>query len=79
MIIYLFMICQLVICTKKRRVADAVTYVEYIVEAIRNKELFHSIDISLHQCWLYLFWQDLSNYGGVCIFIIASYIHYIVI
>lgn len=56
---------KLVICTKKRRIADAITYVEYIVDAIRNKELFHSIDISFSQCWLYLSWHDLSNNGGI--------------
>lgn len=56
---------KLVICTKKRRVSDAITYVEYIVDAIHNKELFHSIDISFSKCWLYLSWHDLSNNGGI--------------
>ena len=56
---------KIVICTKKKRVADALTYVEYIVEAIKNKELFHSIDINLNRCWQYLAWFDVSNHGGV--------------
>lgn len=56
---------KILICTKKESVMDAVTYVEYIVKNIRNKELFHSIEITYNKCWEYLLWQDLANHGGV--------------
>lgn len=56
---------KIVICTKKKTIEDAIGYVQYIVDTIRNKELFHSIDISFNQCWEYLLWMDLANYGGV--------------
>lgn len=56
---------KLIICTKKRTVSDAITYTNYIVEAIRSKELFHSIDLGFRQCWLYLSWLDPSNHGGI--------------
>ncbi|KAB7504214.1 DNA polymerase epsilon catalytic subunit A [Armadillidium nasatum] len=56
---------KIVICTKKRKIEDAMAYVQFIVESIRNKELFHSIDISFSQCWEYLLWLDMANNGGV--------------
>ncbi|XP_069943556.1 DNA polymerase epsilon catalytic subunit A [Cherax quadricarinatus] len=56
---------KIVLCTKKRRVDDAIAYVQYIVNSIRGKELFHSIDISFSQCWEYLMWLDPANHGGI--------------
>ncbi|XP_018009711.1 DNA polymerase epsilon catalytic subunit A isoform X2 [Hyalella azteca] len=56
---------KIIICTKKRRIVDAISYVEYVVDAIRNKEMFHSVDISFSQCWEYLCWLDPSNNGGI--------------
>lgn len=56
---------KIVLCTKKRRIEDAIAYIQYIVNNIRSKELFHSIDISFSQCWEYLMWLDLANYGGI--------------
>lgn len=56
---------KIVLCTKKRRVDDAIAYVQYIVNSIRGKELFHSIDISFNQCWEYLMWLDPANHGGI--------------
>lgn len=40
-------------------------YVEFVVQSIRNKELFHGIDIRYKQCWAYLLWLDEANYAGV--------------
>ncbi|XP_033227375.1 DNA polymerase epsilon catalytic subunit A isoform X2 [Belonocnema kinseyi] len=56
---------KIILCTKKRAVADALAYIEYIDHSIRRKELFHSIDIRFEQCWEYLVWLDLTNHGGV--------------
>ncbi|KAK7073292.1 hypothetical protein SK128_028068 [Halocaridina rubra] len=56
---------KIVLCTKKRRVEDAIAYVQYVVNSIRGKEWFHSIDISFNQCWEYLFWLDPANHGGI--------------
>ncbi|KAG1689536.1 DNA polymerase epsilon catalytic subunit A [Nymphon striatum] len=56
---------KIIIYTKKRRVIDAVTYLEYVVTSIMNKELFHSLDMSYVQCWEFLMWLDPSNYGGI--------------
>lgn len=56
---------KIIICTKKKSVTDAISYVEYVVQNIRNTELFHSIEISYNQCWEYLMWLDLANHGGV--------------
>lgn len=56
---------KIVLCTKKRRSEDAIAYVQYIVNNIRGKELFHSIDISFKQCWEFLMWLDPANHGGI--------------
>jgi len=56
---------KIIICTKKSRVSDAVGYVEYVTHSIKNKELFHSIDIKMHQCWEHLIWLDSANYGAI--------------
>jgi len=49
---------KIIICTKKNRVADALGYIEYITQSMKNKELFHSIDIKVNQYWEYLMWLD---------------------
>ncbi|XP_012276956.1 DNA polymerase epsilon catalytic subunit A [Orussus abietinus] len=56
---------KIILCTKKRIAADALGYVEFVVSTIRNKELFHSIEITCEQCWEYLIWLDLPNHAGV--------------
>ena len=56
---------KIILCTRKKKTEDAITYVQYIVNSIRGKELFHSIDISFNQCWEYIMWLDPSNHGGV--------------
>lgn len=50
---------KIVICTKKKSLEDAIFYVRYVVQNITNKELFHSLQISLGSCWEYLMWLDL--------------------
>lgn len=52
---------KIVICTKKKTLEDAIFYVRYVVQNITNKELFHSLQISLGPCWEYLMWLDLVN------------------
>ena len=49
---------RLIVCTKKRRLLDALSYVEYITNSIRSRPLFHLIDISYDQCWEFLMWLD---------------------
>ncbi|XP_063171878.1 DNA polymerase epsilon catalytic subunit A [Candoia aspera] len=56
---------RIVLCTKKRRIEDALAYVEYITNSIHSKELFHSLAISFSCCWEFLLWMDPTNYGGV--------------
>ncbi|KAL4229089.1 hypothetical protein ACF0H5_012128 [Mactra antiquata] len=56
---------RVVLCTKKRRLMDALAYVEYITNSIKAKELFHLIEMSYEQCWEYLMWLDPANYGGI--------------
>ncbi|KAM8886760.1 DNA polymerase epsilon catalytic subunit A [Spinachia spinachia] len=56
---------RIMLCTKKRRIDDAIGYVEYITNSIHSREIFHSLSISFSRCWEFLLWMDPSNYGGV--------------
>ncbi|XP_073973254.1 DNA polymerase epsilon catalytic subunit 1 isoform X2 [Rhodnius prolixus] len=56
---------KIIVCTKKRNIEDAIGYIEFVVASIKNKELFHSIQMSYSQCWKYLMWLDPANHGGV--------------
>ncbi|KAK9679178.1 protein of unknown function (DUF1744) [Popillia japonica] len=56
---------KIIVSTKKKTVSDAVANIEFVVNAIRNKELFHSLEISYRQCWEQLIWLDPANYAGI--------------
>jgi len=50
---------KLIICTKKNRVSDAMSYVKYVTASIKSRELFHGIDVRVKQGWEMLMWLDL--------------------
>uniref|UniRef100_A0AAY5EBJ6 DNA polymerase epsilon catalytic subunit n=1 Tax=Electrophorus electricus TaxID=8005 RepID=A0AAY5EBJ6_ELEEL len=56
---------RIILSTKKRRIDNAIAYVEYITNSIHARELFHSLSITFSRCWEFLLWMDPSNYGGV--------------
>ncbi|XP_013170989.1 PREDICTED: DNA polymerase epsilon catalytic subunit A [Papilio xuthus] len=56
---------KILLYTKKNNVMDGIGYVEFVVQSIRNKELFHGIDIRYKQCWSYLLWLDEANHAGI--------------
>ncbi|XP_060894086.1 DNA polymerase epsilon catalytic subunit A [Labrus mixtus] len=56
---------RIILCTKKRRIDDAIGYVEYITNSIHSREIFHSLSISFSRCWEFLLWMDPANCGGV--------------
>ncbi|KAJ8415285.1 hypothetical protein AAFF_G00422650 [Aldrovandia affinis] len=56
---------RIILSTKKRRIDDAIAYVEYITNSIHSREIFHSLSISFSRCWEFLLWMDLANHGGV--------------
>nr|XP_033811806.1 DNA polymerase epsilon catalytic subunit A [Geotrypetes seraphini] len=56
---------RIILCTKKRRIEDAIAYVDYITKSIHSREIFHSLTISLSRCWEFLLWMDPANYGGI--------------
>ncbi|XP_035661114.1 DNA polymerase epsilon catalytic subunit A-like [Branchiostoma floridae] len=66
---------KIVVCTKKRRVEDALAYVEYITNSIRSRELFHGVDITPQKCWDILMWLDPANHGGMKVEIPKSFLH----
>ncbi|XP_064424312.1 DNA polymerase epsilon catalytic subunit A [Latimeria chalumnae] len=56
---------RIILCTKKRRIEDAIGYVEYITNSIHTREIFHSLTISFSRCWEFILWMDPANYGGI--------------
>lgn len=40
---------RIILNSGKKNIVDAITYVEYIVQSIRNKELFHSINLTYQE------------------------------
>lgn len=56
---------RIILNTKKRRVKDALAYVQYISKSILSKTLFKSIRLEPKSCWEYLMWMDPSNHGGI--------------
>ncbi|KAK4884405.1 hypothetical protein RN001_000676 [Aquatica leii] len=56
---------KIILCTKKRHVKDAIANAEFVIASIRNKELFHSLQITYSQCWEQLIWIDIANYAGI--------------
>ena len=56
---------KIILNTKKRTVRDAVSYVKYVTDNIKNKEIFHSIEMTIVQSWDILLWCDSSNFGGI--------------
>lgn len=49
---------KIIICTKKNNFSDAAGYVKFIEKNIRQKELFHGIQITESQSWHLLLWLD---------------------
>ncbi|KAJ8035463.1 DNA polymerase epsilon catalytic subunit A [Holothuria leucospilota] len=56
---------RIILCTKKRRIVDAIAYVDYITSSIKSKNLFHGIELTYKQCWEVLMWLDPANHGGI--------------
>lgn len=49
---------RIILCTKKRRIVDAIAYADYITSSIKSKNLFHGIELTYKQCWEVLMWLD---------------------
>lgn len=56
---------RIIICTKRKTVEDAKSYVQYVTDCIRGKEIFHGLQIEEEAYWEYLLWLDTANYGGI--------------
>ncbi|XP_037953438.1 DNA polymerase epsilon catalytic subunit 1 [Teleopsis dalmanni] len=56
---------KIVLSSSKKTVTDALGYVDYVVHSLRNKEIFHSIQLSFEQCWDFMLWLDQTNYSGI--------------
>ncbi|KAJ8911867.1 hypothetical protein NQ315_012533 [Exocentrus adspersus] len=56
---------KIVVCSKRKSVEDALANIEFVVSSIKNKELFHSLEITYRQCWEQLIWLDIANFGGI--------------
>ncbi|OAL63040.1 DNA polymerase epsilon catalytic subunit A [Trichophyton rubrum] len=55
---------RLILQTTKTEVGNAYAYSKYILQSIKEKPLFHFLDIDIREYWDYLIWYDQFNYGG---------------
>ncbi|EDN08919.1 predicted protein [Histoplasma mississippiense (nom. inval.)] len=55
---------RLLLQTTKGEVANAYAYSQYIVKSIKEKPLFHFLDLEIKEYWDYLVWYDEFNFGG---------------
>jgi DNA polymerase epsilon subunit 1 len=55
---------RLLLQTTKSEVGNAYAYAQYIIKSIKQKPLFHFIDLEIKEYWDYLVWYDEFNYGG---------------
>lgn len=58
---------KIVVCTKKKSMSDASAYIQFILQSINSRELFHSLTMEPVRCWEYLWWMDQANYAGVSV------------
>lgn len=58
---------KIVVCTKKKSMSDASAYINFILNSISSRELFHSLSLESNRCWEFLWWMDQANYGGMSI------------
>lgn len=58
---------KIVLNSGKRSTMDAMNYVDYLVQSIRNREMFHSMQLIYQKSWKHLLWYDPANYGGFLI------------
>ncbi len=56
---------RLLLQTTKGEVGIASAYSEYIIKSIKQKPLFHFLDMEIREFWDYLVWYDEYNYGGL--------------
>lgn len=53
---------RIILNSGKKSIVDAISYVEYVVQSIRNKELFHSINLTYQQvCMAFLIMESKMN------------------
>lgn len=57
---------RIVVATRKTNLVEALSYVEYVSNSLRARDLYHSIDLQYVESWTYLLWKDPVNFGGVC-------------
>ena len=56
---------KLILVTKKKNIAEAIGYVDFIEKTLRKKELFQAIDFKFTAAWETLLWHNQNNYGGI--------------
>ena len=49
--------------TSTSRMEDASAYIEFILNSIQSRDLFHSLQIEPSACWEYLMWMDQVSWG----------------
>eukprot|EP01117_Protostelium_nocturnum_P018117 TRINITY_DN7510_c0_g1_i3.p1 TRINITY_DN7510_c0_g1~~TRINITY_DN7510_c0_g1_i3.p1 ORF type:complete len:2083 (+),score=451.15 TRINITY_DN7510_c0_g1_i3:185-6433(+) len=58
---------KIIISTNKTNTKDALTFLDSVMKSLKQKDLFHWIDIETNFLWNNLLFMDLQNYGGVLV------------
>ncbi|KAJ3109502.1 DNA polymerase epsilon catalytic subunit [Phlyctochytrium planicorne] len=56
---------KVIISSCKATIDKALTYGEFLSEALRGEPLFSFLDVQKTNYWCHLFWMDKHNYGGI--------------
>lgn len=56
---------RIIVCTNKFNIEDALSYMNYLLTNLQNRDLFNTIHIDTNKVWTMLLWNDSANYGGI--------------
>ena len=56
---------RIIVCTNKFNIEDALSYMNYLLTNLQNRDLFNTIHIDTNKVWTVLLWNDSANYGGI--------------
>ncbi|CAH0514586.1 unnamed protein product [Peronospora belbahrii] len=56
---------KIIVCTKKKLVRDAQTYLDFVLQTVRSNELFQVLNFTPKKYYSNLFFLDAENYGCI--------------
>lgn len=56
---------RIIVCTNKFNIEDALSYMNYLLTNLQNRDLINTIHIDTYKVWTVLLWNDSTNYGRI--------------